>query len=432
MNDIKNIYEFFLKVCRGKICTDTRKLESGSLFFALKGENFDGNKFVPEALNNGCKGAVASDMNLKGMPNVFVVEDTLKTLQDLAHIHRKTFRFPVIGIGGSNGKTTHKELIHAVLSKKYRCVATKGNLNNHVGVPLTLLSVDAANTDMLILEMGANHQGEYALLCRIAEPDYALITNIGRDHLEGFGGLEGVRKGNGELYDFIRDKKRKIFLNTDDKVLREMATGIEYVGYGSGAGSIVKGWAVEEDPLLIKFKTVGREEEFELKTHFAGSHYLPNIMSAVCMGLYWKVPVDQIIEAIEGYIPGMNRSQKIRTHHNEILLDAYNANPDSMEAAINSFLKSDRQNKFLILGDMFELGSYAAQEHQKICDIIKEKNFHDVFLVGKEFENCRTDFMKFPTTEDCMHYLKQHPLKNKYILLKGSRGMQLERLKEVL
>jgi UDP-N-acetylmuramoyl-tripeptide--D-alanyl-D-alanine ligase len=429
---IDKIYQYFTDTCKGQICTDTRKINPGSLFLALKGENFDGNRFVADALQQGCLGAITSDSSFINNPNVFYVDDTLKTLQDLAHYHRKKFSFPVIGIGGSNGKTTHKELMHVVLSKKFKTAATKGNLNNHIGVPLTLLNVDIKNTEMLILEMGANHQGEYEELCRIAEPDFGLLTNIGRDHLEGFGGLEGVKKGNGELYDYIRKNKKKIFLNTSDAVLLEMAEGIEYIGYGEGNASLVSGDVVEEDPLIIRWKKRGGTDAFTIKTNFIGKHYLPNLLSAICAGVYWEVPNEDINEAISQYVPSMNRSQKVRTEKNELLLDAYNANPDSMEAAIRSFIGGKTKNKWMILGDMFELGTYSADEHQRICNILKENHFSNVILVGEEFYQTRSEFLKFKTTEECKMYLKHHPFENKYILLKGSRGMQLERLIEVL
>jgi UDP-N-acetylmuramoyl-tripeptide--D-alanyl-D-alanine ligase len=430
--DLEKIYQYFIETCKGQICTDSRKINPGSLFVALKGDNFDGNRFVADALQQGCLGAVTSDSSFKNHPNVFYVYDTLKTLQDLAHYHRKKFSFPVIGIGGSNGKTTHKELMHAVLSMKFKTAATKGNLNNHIGVPLTLLSVDIKNTEILILEMGANHQGEYEELCRIAEPDFGLLTNIGRDHLEGFGGLEGVKKGNGELYDYIRKNKKKIFLNTSDPVLVEMAEGIEYIGYGEGSASLVSGDVMEADPLIVRWKKRGELNEYTIKTNFTGGHYLPNILSAICAGVYWEVPNDDINEAIARYVPSMNRSQKVRTEKNELLLDAYNANPDSMEAAIRSFIGGETKNKWMILGDMFELGTYSADEHQRICDLLKENHFSNVILVGEDFYQTRSEFLKFKTTEECKAYLKKHPFENKYILLKGSRGMQLERLKEVL
>jgi UDP-N-acetylmuramoyl-tripeptide--D-alanyl-D-alanine ligase len=431
-HNLEIIYRYFIDTCKGQICTDTRKINPGSLFLALKGEKFDGNLFVADALQQGCLGAVTSDSSFKNHPNVFYVNDTLKTLQDLAHYHRRKFTFPVIGIGGSNGKTTHKELMHAVLSKKFKTAATKGNLNNHIGVPLTLLGVDIKNTEILILEMGANHQGEYEELCRIAEPDFGLLTNIGRDHLEGFGGLEGVKKGNGELYDYIRKNKKKIFLNTSDSVLVEMAEGMEYIGYGEGNTSLVSGHVMSADPLIVCWKKRGKSDEFTLKTNFTGGHYLPNILSAICAGVYWEVPDNDINEAIAQYVPSMNRSQKVRTEKNELLLDAYNANPDSMEAAIRSFIGAETNNKWMILGDMFELGVYSADEHQRICDILKENHFSNVILVGEEFYQTRSDFIKFKTTEECKAYLKKNPFENKYILLKGSRGMQLERLKEVL
>lgn len=429
-SSLEEIYFFYKNKANSKICTDTRKIIPGSLFIALKGENFDGNTFVPSAIEKGCAGAITSDTSYADFHNVFYVHDTLKTLQNLANYHRKRFHCVVIGIGGSNGKTTHKELMHAVLSKKYRSVATQGNLNNHIGVPLTLLSVDETNTDFLVLEMGANHQGEYSSLCKIAEPDYGLLTNIGRDHLEGFGGWEGVKKGNGELYDYIKNKKRKIFLNLEDALLKEMSEGIEYIGYGNHPQSIVRGKVVNEDPLEIEWTSDNYTHR--LSTHFTGRHYLPNILAAIAAGIYWNVSREDIHQAISSYVPKMNRSEKVLTLNNELILDAYNANPDSMKAAIDSFLRIPRPEKFLILGDMFELGKFAYEEHQRICDYLIEKNFSEVLLIGKEFFACRTNFLKFTSTAECKNYLQKHPLKNKYILLKGSRGMQLEQLKDVL
>jgi len=430
---VEKLYEIYKTICHSKVCTDTRKIIPDSLFFALPGPRFNANLFVKEALNKGCKKAVCSDSSLADNENIFFSGNPLRLLQKLSNFHRKRFRFPVIAIGGSNGKTTHKELIHVVLSAKYRSVATRGNLNNHIGVPLTLLDVDENNTDFLVLEMGANHLGEYAELCSIAEPDYGLITNIGRDHLEGFGSLEGVRKGNGELYEYIRVKKGKIFLHTSDPVLREMAKGMDYVGYGTEEqGNLVCGRALAEDPFSLEWKSVYSSGWRKLTTHFTGSHYLPNVLSALCIGTYWKIPPEAMEEAIRQYVPSMNRSQKIRTERNEILLDAYNANPDSMRAAISSFLKIPHPNKWIILGDMFELGTFSYQEHQAICDFLKDNKFDNVVLTGREFYQCQTSFLRFENLTSCMEHFKKHPLSGAYVLLKGSRGMQLEKMMEVL
>ncbi|MBL7903282.1 MAG: UDP-N-acetylmuramoyl-tripeptide--D-alanyl-D-alanine ligase [Bacteroidia bacterium] len=420
-----------------KICTDTRKLEPGALFVCLKGENFNANQFAAKAIESGCLYAIVDEEQYLRHPNIKYVDDTLIALQKLANYHRKQFKLPVLAITGSNGKTTNKELIHAVLEKKYNTIATIGNLNNHIGVPLTLLRLRKEH-EFLIVEMGANHQGEIAQLCNIAEPDYGLITNIGKAHLEGFGGIEGVIKGKSEMYVYIRNKKGKVFVNGDDQLLRSLSEGIECITYGTGENNLVTGRETGHGEQLAFVYHVNKEarstkETPPIQTYLIGSYNLPNCLAAACIGTYFSVSDEQIREALQSYSPNMNRSQLVKTKKNKIVLDAYNANPNSMKLAIENFAKLPDENKLVLLGDMFELGEHSREEHQKIIELLKEKKITKGILVGENFSALNPGpYSTFKTTAECKTYLMQAAVNNHTILIKGSRGMKMEVLQEVL
>lgn len=432
---IEKLYEAFLK-CNQKICTDTRKLDKGSIFFCLKGANFNANEFALKALEGGCANVVVDEEKYAVNENIFFVRDVLKALQQLANHHRKQLKLKILAITGSNGKTTNKELINAVLSKSFKTLATVGNLNNHIGVPLTLLSLTKEH-EIAIVEMGANHQGEIKELCEIADPDYGLITNIGKAHLEGFGGEEGVKKGKGEMYQYISKKGGRVFINADDAVLHEMAGAMDKITYGTTKLYDVIGKQINGDE-FVSFKWTTRYNEKDwnklplIKTHIIGHYNFINLLCAACVGNYFKVDIEKINEALSEYVPDMNRSQLEKTANNTLILDAYNANPSSMKVAIENFAKLDGDNKLLIIGDMFELGEYAAEEHKKIVDLINEKKLSNVILIGSEFSKTNSGFKTFLNTQDCLANLKSEPQKSKLILIKGSRGMKLEILKEAL
>ena len=434
---IEELYSCYLEASCN-VSTDSRKPTPDSVFFALKGENFNANEFAQKALDAGCKYAVIDDKNYTGDPRIKLVSNTLDSLQQLAHHHRIQFSFPVLGITGSNGKTTNKELIHAVLSKKYQTLATFGNLNNHIGVPLTLLKIRKSH-EFAIIEMGANHQGEIRDLCVIADPDYGMITNIGKAHLEGFGGVEGVIKGKTELYSHIKAKHGKVFLNTDDALLQSLITGIESVNFGTGEDNLISGKEISgTEKLSFKFKVKGDNRSWEnlpaVQTQLIGNYNFSNCLAAACIGHYFSVPENEIRTAIEEYSPTMNRSQLLETGRNKLILDAYNANPNSMASAIVNFAKLPANNKLLFLGDMFELGEYSQEEHKKIIDLLLQNNFgpNQVILVGYEFSKLNgLPYISFKTSNDCKDYLAKNTISNSTILIKGSRGMKMEELKEL-
>jgi UDP-N-acetylmuramoyl-tripeptide--D-alanyl-D-alanine ligase len=433
----EKLYKFYLAADQ-KVCTDTRKLEKGGVFFALKGANFNANEFAQKAIAGGCSLAVVDEeAYINSDPKIVLVNDVLKALQDLANYHRRQFKIPFLAITGSNAKTTNKELINAVLSKKYKTLATVGNLNNHIGVPLTILSLRKEH-DFVIIEMGANHQGEIAQLCDIAEPDYGLITNIGKAHLEGFGGIEGVKKGKSELYKFLKQKGGKAFINGDDEVLYNLAFENDKITYGSKKLYDVIGKdCTTTETVSLKFTTRYGEKDWNrlkpINTQIVGTYNFINCLAAVCVGVYFKVEENLITEALENYVPSMNRSQLVKTEKNTIILDAYNANPNSMKAAIENFARFKSDKKMLLLGDMFELGEYSSEEHGKLVELLKENKFENVILVGDEFFKLKQDnFKKFKTTAECMEYLKEKNVTGSTVLIKGSRGMKMEILQEVL
>jgi UDP-N-acetylmuramoyl-tripeptide--D-alanyl-D-alanine ligase len=414
------------------VCTDSRNIIPDSIFFALKGENFDGNRFVKQSLDSGCAFAVSDSIDNEGIDGCIIVENVLKTLQDLAEYHRLEFDIPTLAITGTNGKTTTKELVNAVLSKKYKTVCTAGNLNNHIGAPLTLLNINE-KTEIVIVEMGANHPGEIATLCEIAHPGIALITNIGKAHLEGFGSEEGIRKTKGELYDYVEKNRGVIFYNADDATLGTMAEntqGTTLVKYGK----TVMGAKIDSDDTLLGFSTV--EPALTVKTCLAGEYNLNNALAAIAAGKYFDVPDNDIVAALTEYKPTANRSQLVKTASNTVIMDAYNANPSSMEAAINNFAKLKAENKLLILGDMLELGDDSLSEHRRITEIIKKHclwNKGKVILIGRTFSRLNEEIaLGFPTKNEAEEYLKNQNVNSHLILVKGSRGIGLETLLKFL
>lgn len=429
--EISELYEIFK--LHPLITTDTRKCPQGSIFFALKGEVFNGNQFAQQAIESGCSYAIVDEKEYVTHPNIIWVEDSLRTLQKLANHHRKTFKIPVLAITGSNGKTTTKELVMSVLSQEYNVIATEGNYNNHIGVPLTLLRIKKEH-DIAIIEMGANHLGEIKALAEIAEPNYGLITNIGRAHLEGFGSYENIIKGKAELYDFIRNTKDgKIFVDGSNTTLMQISEGLGRIEYGLGDKDslFVTGTVLASSPYLI-FEWCMASNCQTVETQIVGDYNLPNALAAIAIGKYFGVKSDLISKAIAEYKPTNNRSQLQQTAKNMLIIDAYNANPTSMRAALDNFNLLRVNHKVLILGDMKELGPDTAEEHQRIADLVKDNGFEKVFFVGEYFSHVDTKYPRYKNFDELRKDLKQHPIENSYILLKGSRGMQLEKCIELL
>ena len=390
------------------------------MFFALKGDNFNGNAFALEALKKGAQFIVIDEVKYAQNDNCILVNNVLEALQSLATFHRKTLGIPIVALTGSNGKTTTKELINAVLSTTYRTFATKGNLNNHIGVPLTLLEF-SKDTEIGIVEMGANHQKEIEFLANIALPDYGLITNFGKAHLEGFGGIEGVIKGKTELYNHLKTHNKIVFVNYDDtKQIEQIGNYEKTIMFGSNMSM------TSAQPFInLKFNSTN------VKTQLTGAYNYNNIATAIAIGTYFKVDDDSISNAITNYIPSNNRSQIIEKNSNKIILDAYNANPTSMIAALDNFGNLNDSGKVAILGDMFELGETTAIEHQSISDYSQKFDIEHIYLVGENFfktKNNSKHILRFQSFEDLKHKLLNSPLKHKYLLIKGSRGMALERV----
>jgi len=410
---IKKIYELYSK--HFLVDTDTRNIRKDTLFFAIRGDNFNGNEFAEKALKLGAKYAIVDEEKYNIHPNTILVNDVLNTLQKLANYHRNVLKIPIIGLTGSNGKTTTKELINVVLSKKYNTTATKGNLNNHIGVPLTLLSM-TPKTEIGIVEMGANHQKEITFLCGICEPDFGYITNFGKAHLEGFGGIEGVIKGKSELYTFIEKNNKKVFINPEDAIQIEKTKNINAIYFDKEIHFLAANPYVK-----LSFSTKS------IQSNLIGKYNYTNIAIACTIGNYFKIAKADIKDALENYIPDNNRSQIIKTPLNKIILDAYNANPSSMQAALENFETLNEPCKTVILGDMFELGTDGLKEHQSIVDFVEKLNVDHAYFVGENFLQTGT-INHFKTFEDLEKYLKNNPLKHQSILIKGSRGMRLERL----
>lgn len=422
---IKELYEIFRKY--PTISTDTRRIEKDSIFFALKGDNFNGNSYASTALGNGAAYSVIDEAVYKNDDRYILVDNVLSALQELARYHRSQLGIPILAITGTNGKTTTKELVTAVLSKKFKVESTKGNLNNHIGVPLTLLSMNAL-TQIGIVEMGANHPGEIAALCEIALPDFGLITNVGMAHLEGFGSFDGVKKTKAELYRFIEHKGGKIFrntANTDLRTMTEFAETIDYKTVREGEG--IEGELLQSAPYMV-FQVKFPKGWLYIKTNLAGGYNLENALAAVCIGNYFGVNPLEIKDAIEAYKPSNNRSQFIQTTYNRILMDAYNANPTSMDAALENFKAFDAPLKGVILGDMLELGEASHEEHQKIADKLSTMNLAMVLLTGPEFSKCTvpSQAILFEDTSLLINYIENTVPQGFLFLLKGSRGMKLE------
>ncbi len=433
----EQLYQVFQQ--HPQVCTDTRNIIPNSLFFALKGANFNANAFAEKALASGAAYAVIDEAAYKINDRFILVDDVLAALQNLARHHRQQLQIPVIGLTGSNGKTTTKELINAVLSRKFKTYATKGNLNNHIGVPLTLLSV-SAETEVAIVEMGANHQQEIAFLCSIAQPTHGLITNIGRAHLEGFGGPEGVRKGKGELFDWLEHNAGTVFVNHDDLVLEEMAFHRHFnktIFYGKDSAGLISGEIIENVPLLkINWwqNNHPSTQKHQIQTNLTGSYNLDNLLAAVSIGVFFGLAAQEISAGIAGYQPSNNRSQILQTKNNTLICDYYNANPSSMEVAIKNMEVITADKKVLILGDMFELGEHASAEHELIIKKANEIKADQRIFIGKAFYQHHTVFTGtfFETTDAAFIALKTVPVTGATILIKGSRGMQLETLAAVL
>lgn len=413
------------------ISTDTRKIKPGSIFFALKGEKFNGNLYAAEALQKGAAIVVVDEEEFAlDEEHYILVKNSLEALQKLASFHRKFLDIPIIAITGSNGKTTTKELLHAVLSKKYNTAATKGNLNNHIGVPLTLLSMDE-NTEMGVVEMGANHPGEIEFLCNIANPDYGYITNFGKAHLEGFGSLEGVIKAKSELYNYLKKNKKLIFLNLDDENQKIQLPYSHFFGFGESRSAQVKIKYILGDQFArLHFN------QTDFTSKLTGKYNSYNMAAALCIGLYFKVPQNDIKEAIAAYSPENNRSQILQKETNTLYLDAYNANPTSMKASIENFDEIRlKGQKIVILGDMMELGATSSIEHQEIVNLIEKCNFDETYLVGANFKLTNTTkptVIKFESTQKLKKHLSLSKFNNANILIKGSRSMALETIVEEL
>jgi UDP-N-acetylmuramoyl-tripeptide--D-alanyl-D-alanine ligase len=441
----EQLYQLFLQ--HPAISTDTRKIAPGSLFFALKGDKFDANTFAQKAVEAGAKYAVIDNPKYALGKQFLLVDDVLTALQDLARYHRSQLSIPVIGLTGTNGKTTTKELINAVLSQRFKTLATQGNLNNHIGVPLTILTIDSSH-EMAVIEMGANHQKEIELLCSIAQPTHGLITNVGKAHLEGFGGIEGVKKGKGELYDYLAQagypESKIAFVNSDDATLLEMQKARDLknvVHYGKNANqdNLVSGKLLDNSPFLTLKWNDRKSSSYNVKSQLTGSYNLDNILAAICIGCFFGLNYDEINQGIEGYQPKNNRSQIMQTATNTLICDFYNANPSSMFVAIENMDKVQAAYKVMILGDMFEMGLESAVEHTSVIQKAMNAHVDERIFIGKDFSSQQSEVQNtnlinttfYLTAEDAIIGLKTNPITNATILIKGSRGMALERLVEL-
>ncbi len=421
---IPQLYNLYLQY--PSIQTDTRKLKKGDIFFALKGPNFNGNLFAAKALEAGAAYAVIDEVQGTQDERMILVPDVLQALQDLASYHRDQFTIPFIAITGSNGKTTTKELVSSVLASHYRTYTTQGNLNNHIGVPLTILSI-RKDAEMAVIEMGANHQKEIAGYCVYTKPTHGIITNCGKAHLEGFGGVEGVRKGKGELYDYIRAHDGTIFMYDDYDYLHTMSQGISQKQiYGTSKGTIT-GQVKASEPFLEVTITNGLTQK-NIRTQLVGDYNLPNVLCAIAIGKYFGVPEEKIATTIEAYAPSNSRSQMLEKDGNHIVLDAYNANPTSMRAAIENFAKFPSTEKVLMIGGMMELGEDSIMEHQQIIDLINQHTWKQVVLVGGDFIHTQHNHLYFSSSTEATKWFQEQAFKNIYLLIKGSRSMQMEKI----
>ena len=421
---IEKLYEIYQQY--PSVQTDTRKLKTGDLFFALKGVNFNGNRFAQQAIDTGAAYAVIDEKEFELPGKTILVDDVLTTLQQLAKYHRQQFNIPFIAITGSNGKTTTKELVHAVLSSSFRTYTTEGNLNNHIGVPLTILKIKD-DAEMAVIEMGANHPGEIASYCSYTLPTHGIITNIGKAHLEGFGSLEGVKKAKGELYDFLKGEPHYYaFVMWDYEYLREMSKGISgIIKYGTSPDTHITGRVSKSEPFLEVEITQGLEVGF-IKTKLIGDYNLPNVLAAVTVGKTFKVPDAKIKSSIEDYTPSNSRSQLIQKGKNRIILDAYNANPSSMRLAIENLARIPVNKKVLILGAMAELGADSLDEHRAIVELIRAHKWEQVVLVGGDFQKIDHPFTRFDNSEQAKQWWQKQSFENTDVLIKGSRSMKME------
>lgn len=434
MKPIEFLYEIFQQ--HSRVIIDSRKIEEGCLFFALKGDRFNGNEYAKDAIQKGAAFAIIDEARYNIGDNYILVEDVLQTLQNLANFHRKKMEIPVIGITGSNGKTTTKELLAAVLDQQYNCHFTKGNFNNHIGVPLTLLELKHS-AQIAVIEMGANHVGEIDFLCKIAEPTHGIITNIGKAHLEGFGGIEGIKKGKSELYKYLANHDGVAFVNLDENYLTDLSDTVKK--------RVLYKKSKHPNPLEPAYETIlytsqpfikvgfldQNQKIIELQSQLIGDYNFNNIMTAISIGRYFRVPIQGVIDAIENYIPSNNRSQLVKKNRNTFILDAYNANPTSMANALKNFEKLQAVSKMVILGDMLELGKYSQNEHQNILNQAKEMQLENIILVGEEFRKLEITSNKvriFESVVTLKEWFDQQKIEDSHILIKGSRGIKLERL----
>jgi len=439
--NLSELYDLFVRIDKdfrmqnpnhSCICTDTRACKAGAMFFALKGENFNGNTFAEKALQLGAAAVIIDqpEYDLKN-ERCILVPNVLKTLQLLAQMHRIAWGKPVIAITGTNGKTTTKELTASVLTQKYNVLYTQGNLNNHIGVPLTLLQLTDQH-ELAIIEMGASHPGDIAELVNIACPNVGLITNVGMAHLQGFGSFEGVKKTKGELYDFLRQNNGAIFLNKDNEHLSQMAVGLPAHTYSMKNNPAEVQGKLLDCKHFLKMQVKLDGHVCTLNTQLAGTYNAENVLAAITIGKAFGLSMEQLKQGIENYTPTNNRSMWMDTGRNQLIVDAYNANPTSMQAAIENFYQMNLDQPVLILGDMLELGEHTHDEHQRIIGILQEKGFENVILVGKAFQEIQAKYPSYATVEQLYDYLANNPLHQRYILLKGSRGIRLEKLIHLL
>ena len=425
MNTIEKIYQLYSQ--KYLVTTDSRKVEPGCVFVALKGEHFDGNDFAYQVANDNIAACVIADRkDLPQHERLFIVDDSLTALQELAKLHRERCNTPIIGITGTNGKTTTKELVASVLSQKYNIIYTQGNFNNHLGVPLTLLQIKP-ETEIAVVEMGANHPKEIELLCSLAQPNFGIITNIGKAHIEGFGSFEGVIKTKNELYDYLRNTNGKVFLNNDNPLLKELAHDLTYVSYGKDDSADYNASILSSNTYLsIKWNGV------KINTNLVGDYNFENVMAAITVGCYFNIEQELIIKALKNYSPTNNRSQFIKTEKNEVVMDAYNANPVSMSNSVRNFRNISDDNHLLILGDMKELGNESLNEHQEILNLVKELGFNNVILVGSEFNKVNSEFVSFLNVDELINHINNNEIRGKKILIKGSHSIHLEKIINLL
>ena len=430
MISLSELYDIFC--AHRQVTTDSRICPEGSLFFALKGDNFDGNRFAQAALDKGCAYAVVDEPEFATNERILLVDNVLHTLQQLARMHRERLGIPVVGITGTNGKTTTKELVAAVLREKFNVHYTQGNFNNHIGVPLTLLQLTDKH-DVAVIEMGASHRGEIAELVEIVRPDCGLITNVGKAHLAGFGSLEGVLQTKGALYDYLRAHGGEVFINAQNELLNGIAHGLKLTSYALDAAADVQGHVVDCSPFItLEWQRRGGRP-YRAKTHFVGIYNAENMLAAATVGLHFGVDETAICHALETYVPQNNRSQFVETAHNRLVVDAYNANPTSMRAALDNFVAMQLPHKVAVLGDMLELGAQSREEHKKIVDYVAQSHFDDVFWVGEHFAQVADGVGRtFGNVEQLVAFLRDNLLIDSTILIKGSNGIHLTNIVPLL